>query len=154
MMPHGRSPISKHRRPWFLLSRFRFIREGRRPILVACNIHIGTGVETKRHRVLGVGEEEKLPHCDEPTTTKTRPFRLNPPGRWGLPAILSSFVVVMDEDQPPPHSSTLLGKTHRRSYRYQWDRAIASIVGLRNHRPDISAGCERITPALRPGRRL
>ena len=52
--------------------------------LVACNTHIGTCVGAKRPCILGVGEEEMLSHCDEATTTKTMPFRLDPPGRWRL----------------------------------------------------------------------
>ena len=51
---------------------------------MTCTTHIGTSVAAKRCWIPGVDEEEMLCHFEEPTTTKTMPFRSNPTGRWGL----------------------------------------------------------------------
>ena len=92
--------------------------------LVACTTPIGTSVRAKRRWILGVGDEEMLRHCEEPTTTKTMPFRPNPLGRWGLPAISSLRAVVDARTSTSVSRLDLAGKTHRRWSRLGWYRSL------------------------------
>src|ERR1700746_1941693 len=61
-------------------------------------------------------EGAMLIHCDRGATTKTGPFRRNPSGRWGLRAISSSLVVLMNEHQlllaPRPRRASPTGDSH------------------------------------------
>ena len=61
-------------------------------------------------------EGAMLIHCDRVATTKTGPFRRNPSGRWGLRAISSSLVVVMNKHQlllaPRPRLASPIGDSH------------------------------------------
>ena len=61
-------------------------------------------------------EGAMLIHCDRGATTKTGPFRRNPKGRWGLRAISSSLVVVMNEHQlllaPRSRHASPIGDSH------------------------------------------
>ena len=60
-------------------------------------------VTAKRHRILG-DEDETMPfHCEESTTTKTVPFRRNPPGAWGFGPRALSFVGYDETASCPPH---------------------------------------------------
>ncbi len=65
-----------------------------------------------------------LLHCEKLTTTKTMPFRPNPLGRWGLPAISSLRTVVDVKTSTSVSRLDLPGNTHRRWSRFEWYRSL------------------------------
>ena len=63
-----------------------------------------------------------LCHCEEPTTTKTMPFRSNPEGRWGLRAISLLRAVIDAKTSISVSRRDLARKTYRRGSQYGWYR--------------------------------
>ena len=70
--------------------------------VAACGRTLWGRVTAKRHRILGDEDETMLFHCEESTTTKTVPFRRNPPGAWGFGPRALSFVGYDETASCPP----------------------------------------------------
>ena len=66
-------------------------------------------------RILGAGTMAMSPHRRGAATTKTGPWRRNPPGRWGSRPISSLLVVDDARASTPPRALTSAREPHRRT---------------------------------------
>ncbi len=71
---------------------------------------------------------------------KTMPFRPNPRGRWGLPAISSLRAVVDVKTSTSVSRLDLPSKTHRRWSRFGWYRALSSSPENKQGNLGLSSG--------------